>query len=255
MPKKTGMTIVLIIVVAAFLTACKSSGESDLTGKVWVLTDLNGDPPVAGTTITIEFTTNGDAGGSAGCNRYAGKYITTGNKIEFTSPMASTMMACLEPVMNQESAYLKALSEVKTFAINADQLTLSDSSGALATYQAQSQDLSGTSWLVTGYNNGKQAVVSVIGGTELTTDFGKDGTVSGSSGCNTYNGTYKVDGDKITIGPLASTRMACNDPEGVMDQESQFLAALQSAKSFKIDGSKMEMRTAEGALAVSLSQK
>jgi len=36
----------------------------------------------------------------------------------------------------------------------------------------------------------------------------EDGTVAGSSGCNSYNGTYQIDADSMTIGPLASTLMA-----------------------------------------------
>ena len=35
-----------------------------------------------------------------------------------------------------------------------------------------------------------------------------------------------------------------------MDQETQFLEALQSVAVFKIDGDSLEMRTAEGSLAV-----
>ncbi len=129
-------------------------------------------------------------------------------------------------------------------------MTLNDAEGqALATFTAQSQSLEGTSWQVISYNNGKQAVTSVLIGSELTADFGTDGTLSGSAGCNNYNGGYEVDGDKITIGPLASTMKMCNEPEGVMDQESQFLAALESAATYKIEGARLELRTADGALA------
>jgi hypothetical protein len=39
---------------------------------------------------------------------------------------------------------------------------------------------------VTGYNNGKQAVVSVVIGSELTADFKADGNLGGSAGCNSY---------------------------------------------------------------------
>ena len=166
------------------------------------------------------------------------------------------MMACPQPVMDQENAYFQALAAAKTFTVKGDQLTLKDSGGkAIASYTAQSQDLAGSAWLAIGYNNGNQAVVSVTTGTELTANFGKDGNLTGNAGCNDYNGPYKVDGNKITIGPLASTMKFCNDPAGVMDQEAQYLAALQTASTYRIEGNSMELRTADGALAADFSRK
>jgi heat shock protein HslJ len=104
---------------------------------------------------------------------------------------------------------------------------------------------------VTGYNDGNQAVVSVIIDTELTADFGMDGNLSGSSGCNSYTATYKTSGESIEIGPAASTRKMCSEPAGVMDQEAQYLKSLETGASYRLDGDKLELRTTDGALAVS----
>jgi len=241
------------------LAACTSSGSQqgdDLTGKVWALTELMGNPPMAGTGISAQFTADGKVSGSAGCNRYSGTYTVSGSNITFSSPMASTMMMCEQPVMDQESAYLKMLGEAKTYAVNGDQLTLTGGDGAqLAVYTAQSQDLAGTSWEATAYNNGQQAVVGVLEGTTLTASFGEDGNLSGNSGCNQYSGAYTVNDGEITIGPLASTMMMCSDPAGVMDQEAQFLAALQSAASYRIEGNVLELRTKDDALAGLFNEK
>ena len=242
------------------LAACASSGSQtgggDLTRKVWALTDLMGKPPTAGVGISAEFSSDGKVSGSAGCNRYNGTYTVSGNSITFSSPMATTMMMCEQTVMDQESAYLQALGEAKTFAVNGDQLTLAGAdNNTLVIYQAQTQDLSGTSWEATGYNNGKQAVIGILGSTTLTADFGKDGTLSGNSGCNTYSGGYKVNGDQITIGPLASTMMACSEPAGVMEQEAQYLAALQSAATYQIEGNVLQLRTKDDALAAIFNRK
>jgi uncharacterized lipoprotein YbaY len=120
----------------------------------------------------------------------------------------------------------------------------------LAVYSVTEQSLAGTSWQVIAYNNGKEAVVSVILDTEITADFGADGQVTGNASCNNYFGAYETDGNNISIGPIGVSAMACSDPEGIMEQESQYLAALESADTYKIEGINMEMRTAEGALAV-----
>jgi heat shock protein HslJ len=148
------------------------------------------------------------------------------------------------------------LPQAKTYAVKGDQLTLMDASNTVvATYKAQTQDLSGTNWEVIGYNNGKQAVTSVIAGTTLTASFGKDGNLSGNAGCNNYNGPYKVNGSQITIGPLASTMKACADPAGVMDQEAQYLAALGTAATYQVENNVLELRTKDGALAANFSKK
>jgi heat shock protein HslJ len=217
-----------------------------LDGTSWLLVTLNGQPALQDTTVTLNFA-DGTATGSDGCNRYTGGYAADSTNIKF-GQLASTMMACPEPIMKQASAYLQALAQAATYKSSAKQLTLVDAGGQeLAVFNAQSSELASTSWIVTGYNNGKQAVVSVQAGAELTANFGTDGRLSGSSGCNTYNASYTTDGNKITIGPAATTMMACE--QAVMDQEQQYLAALSTAATYRIDGSKLELRTADGALA------
>jgi heat shock protein HslJ len=239
------------------LAACASAsqgGEGDLTASAWNLSLLMDQPLVPGSSITAQFTTDGKVGGSAGCNQYSGMYKTSGNNIQISSPLASTMMACAQELMDQESAYLKALGDVQSFKIVGDTLTLSDANQkSVLVYKAQSQELAGTAWEVIGYNNGKQAVTSVLATTTLTAEFGKDGSLSGNSGCNTYKGTYTVTGDQIKIGPLATTRMACS--QEIMDQEAQYLAALQTAATYRVEGTGLELRTQEGALAVDFSKK
>jgi heat shock protein HslJ len=245
-----------MMILAACASPGSQAGGGDLTGKVWALTELMGKPPAAGVGISAQFSADGKVSGSAGCNRYSGTYTVSGNSITFSSPMATTMMMCDEAVMEQESAYLKTLGEAKTYAVKGDQLTLAGADKtSLAIYKAQSQDLPGTSWEATGVNNGKQAVTGMLAGTTLTADFGKDGNLSGNAGCNTYSGAYKVNGDQITIGPLASTMMACEEPAGVMEQETQYLAALQSAATYQIEGNVLQLRTKEDALAAIFNRK
>ena len=83
--------------------------------------------------------------------------------------------------------------------------------------------------------------------------FGEDGTVSGSSGCNTFSGTYTADDSSIELGPAASTQKMCA-AEGVMEQEEQFLAALAASSIYEIRGHRLQLRNADGALQVDLSR-
>lgn len=255
--KKHYLTLVLSAALI-FLASCAASqlgSGGDVTGQVWLLSELKGKSLVTGTSLSALFTSTNKVSGSAGCNRYSGSYTVSGSSITLSS-IASTMMACETPVMDQETIYLNALGEAKTYTVKGSQLSLFDSGGStLAVYNAQTQDLSGTSWNVISYNNGKQAVTSVMIGTSLTAEFGSDGTLSGNSGCNSYSGAYKLNGTQITVGPLASTKKFCNNPVGVMDQESQYLAALQSAATYLVEGNTLELRTQDGALAAQFTKK
>ena len=100
--------------------------------------------------------------------------------------------------------------------------------------------LAGTSWAATNYYNAAtNRMESVLPGTGLTATFSRDGRVSGSAGCNDYQGGYSVDGQSLSIlGPSATGR-ACTEPEGIMEQESAFLNALGSAAAFDLEAGQL----------------
>jgi len=164
-------------------------------------------------------------------------------------------MACAEPdgIMEQEQEFLAAIGTAATYQINGNRLEMRTANGEIAaTFEAvKSNDLAGTNWTVIDYNNGRGGVVSTIIGTELTATFSPDGILSGSSGCNTYQAGYEVDGNNITIGLPISTLMACAEPDGIMEQEQEYLTALSTAATYQISGDRMEMRTAEGSIVAS----
>jgi heat shock protein HslJ len=74
-----------------------------------------------------------------------------------------------------------------------------------------------------------------------------DRRVSGSGGCNRLTGTYELEGDRLSFGRIASTRMACLDGMG-MDTESKFLAALQHVSRARITRQQLELLDASGSV-------
>ncbi len=54
-----------------------------------------------------------------------------------------------------------------------------------------------------------------------------DSRADGSTGCNTFNGSFERDGDRLTFGRLVTTLMACTDP-ALSRQEQRFLQVLAS---------------------------
>jgi heat shock protein HslJ len=126
-------------------------------------------------------------------------------------------------------------------------------STATATSAPASDPLAGTRWEVVNFNNGS-ALVSVINGTRITMEFGQDGRVTGNGGCNNYFAPYQVNGSSITINPPGSSQQVCSEPEGIMEQEAEFLTTLHSAATFRIDGNMLEILTAGNQKAVIASQ-
>jgi heat shock protein HslJ len=246
--------------LAVLLAACSSGGSNGGTGgaiegPTWTLksqaVDGQATDVPAGVAVDAKFS-GGNVAGSSGCNVYHGTAEIADATIKI-GPLATTAMACDAPASEVEVAYLANLANAATYTATSDSLTIYDDSGALIlTYAAGAANPLEGEWVVTGYNNGSEAVVSPITGTTLTATFTAD-MISGNAGCNTFTGSYKLDGDQVTIGPLAATRMACD--EAIMTQETQLLTALQTPATVEATGGKVTLRDASGAMQVTLAPK
>jgi len=110
-------------------------------------------------------------------------------------------MACPEPASQLAAAFNRVLNDVRAYRIEAGSLLLLNASGAtLATLAAQPSTLAGTAWQVSGYNNGKQAVVSVITGTQLTMEFLPTASCVARAAANNFNGSFTAEGNRLSIG-------------------------------------------------------
>jgi heat shock protein HslJ len=245
-----------------FLTACGGAGGSstpsgtapaqsggDITGTEWVLSgsSMNSlDFSKSGITARFE---QGKISGFSGVNQYSGPCELGSDGSMKIGPLAGTLMAGPEPLMRAETAYLQLLPKCDSYKVEGSKLTLYTGGNETLIYEAgKPAELSGSTWDVTGYNNGKQAVVGVSLGATLTLDFGTDNTVSGDSGVNTFSGPYSSGATSITIGPLASTRKA--GPADMMAQEAGYIAALQNATKWEVVNGRLELRDSTGALQV-----
>jgi len=98
-----------------------------------------------------------------------------------------------------------------------------------------------TTWVLESY--GEQGnLQTVLEGTEITATFeSAEGQVKGSAGCNSYFGDYQVDKNKLSIPMMAHTEMYCMEPEGVMEQETQYLRLLSTAESYEVIEGKLQI--------------
>ena len=226
-------------------------------GTPWVLASY-GDPvyptvALPGPEVDLVLDeAEGQVTGNASCNNYFGPYEIDGNELTF-GPLGVTKKACPDDaVATQEQAFLTALNAVGTYVIENDKLTLTyGDDQALVFVAAEMIPLEGATWLIDRYNNGNEAAVSLLADTEITAVF-ENGNMSGNSGCNTFTASYVVsDGGSINIDSAATTRMMCAEPDGLMEQEAHFIAAIETAAVYKISSARLELRTSDGALVLS----
>jgi heat shock protein HslJ len=101
-------------------------------------------------------------------------------------------------------------------------------------------DLGGSAWRLTDLAGG-----GVVAGSEVTLEF-IDGRITGTAGCNGYGSEYTLDDGELALGEaMASTMMWC---EGLMEQETAYLAALATADGVTLADGQLTVHTDEGDL-------
>ena len=102
---------------------------------------------------------------------------------------------------------------------------------------APQASLVGTRWV--GVNGGSDAR------TTPRLEFIDDGRVTGYTGCNMLNGTWRMEGGEVRFGPIATTKRMCAGDEGEM--EKRVLAVLVSGSRVSREGSRLVLTAPGGA--------
>jgi len=195
----------------------------EVADRLWVLVAyddaLNPTVVEEGLFITASFSSSeGQVNGSAGCNNYFGSYESTDDGgLTMPGPFGVTMMAC-ENGMEEESAYLGALETVTGWTLTEEgRLELAYDSGTVydqkLVYAPGETPLTGPTWLLVSYGDPEE-LQSLEENTSITAEFVAEsdttGVVGGNATCNSYTTGYTLDGDQITVGPIAGTMMMCS---------------------------------------------
>ena len=110
------------------------------------------------------------------------------------------------------------------------------------------QQIEDINWKLESY--GQQANPQrILEGSEVAANFrSSDHQVVGFGGCNGYGGGYELNGARLTVSALISTKIYCTEPEGVTEQETQYLDLLQNAESFQVQGGKLYINSGNQVL-------
>ncbi len=259
MASKISALLTLIALAAGLSSQASLAVETPpaltATSWSWQQTQMNNDDrfrPAEPGNYHLRFLGDGTLAIQADCNRAQGRYEIEEHRLRIELG-PTTLMACGEASLGDR--FLANLGGANSYFLRDGNLfiELKFDSGTM-TFSPQAPGLVGTRWRVTGVNNGRGALEGVLGDPELYLDFGEGGALDGSAGCNHFSASFTLSGDQITISQAKSTRKFCQDPPGVMAQETAFLAALPQAARFERTGDRLELRMADGALAATFTR-
>ncbi|HEX6868542.1 MAG TPA: META domain-containing protein, partial [Candidatus Limnocylindrales bacterium] len=213
------------VALALALVAC-SPGEDNANGGLafttWTVTSIAGTTTLPDAQPTMRFDPDGTLTGTDSCNQFSATFHTDGGSIE-VSQTSSTMMACEPARMAQAQAFTAALTGATEWReTQTGELELRGHGDIVATPGIGEASSAAppppdspleTSWVL----------VDLDGSTDFdealrpTLVFADDGTLSGFAGCNTFDGSYALDGESIDIASLATTKMACEPPASTIE--------------------------------------
>lgn len=262
-------------IAALLLAAC---GSADPAGPVvegdgstadpagaWVLVAAQPTIDIPdGARVTLEVAADGAAwqvGGTSACNSYGGTVVTDGSSWRGEG-YAATEMACEEPRMAAERAYLDALIRVDTWTRpSPDELVLSGPDVELrfeALPPVPTAELTATRWVLDGLlmGTGPDAAVAstVAGAAEATLYLDPDGTLAATTGCRSFSGEWIETGDEILLttfgvrddSPNVAADGTTTCDEAVVSQEDQVLSVLGDGFRVEIDGPRLTVISRDG---------
>jgi heat shock protein HslJ len=107
--------------------------------------------------------------------------------------------------------------------------------------------LTGGRWVLQSYSSPSTGSKTVLPGTQVTARFSPDGSLSGSGGCNSYNGGFTAFEQTLRVTTLTASAAICSDPAGIMEQEQMVLSLLQQASRMSISAGQLEVFRADGS--------
>lgn len=115
--------------------------------------------------------------------------------------------------------------------------------------------LAGTEWELSSLNGR-----NLIEDTAITLNF-YDQYLDGEMGCNGYGvqgtGKYRAkrNGDFSLIPPMAITVQLCSEPEGIMEQEADYIDLFSSMTRFQREGNRLILLNATGEITLTYMEK
>ncbi|MEM7571280.1 MAG: META domain-containing protein [Bacteroidota bacterium] len=259
---RTDQFLFLALLSLLFFCSCppaeptSSFDASQLYRNDWQLISytVNGQKTAASGMANLRFEQAGQLGGNSGCNSLGGDFKIKGNQL-FVGPLLMTKRYCQETA-NQENAITRILGDTVSLAIDAEQLIISNDQGTLV-YGPPAEDISqadppkssideailaAKDWLLVRYEtSGKMQDAKNL----AFLSFSKEGSIGGSSGCNSFGGEIEIIGAHLVTREMAMTEAFC---EEYAEQETAIAAVLGDSAEMVLHQGELHLRNQEGTL-------
>lgn len=249
-PAGQGSTGAVAAVVAVVAT------PQPLIGSTWILTALDGQPPLPGSHLTITFAQS-EFSGFGGCNRFGGRYGVERNYVR-PDTIQRTLEGCLgEGILEQERAYVDAVQAGGQFRLDGDRLEILDQAGQVKlAFMRQAewppQDVAalfGTTWRLMTVNGTAPLAGSTITLAFVAQDKNEDGTTIGrafgSAGCRAYEAEFEADARRVWFPVTRMLGQLCASSD-LLRQEGEYTTMLGWLDRYRVDGETLELHTQRG---------
>jgi heat shock protein HslJ len=109
-----------------------------------------------------------------------------------------------------------------------------------AAMTATGPTLTGTNWQLGWFDDTKGMWSKVAQGSTITAKFSGDGRITGFGGCSDYTTKYQLtESPKVWITRPAVSEKVCQEPNGVMSQESAYYTDLEWSQTYGITGGQL----------------
>jgi heat shock protein HslJ len=199
--------------------------------------ELPDDAPV---TLNVE---GSQVSGRSGCNQYFGEFTLVDGRVTLGG-LGATEMACEEPIMTLEAAYLSGLAKAESARPDGNNLLLVGPGVELRYERLEPPPtvaMIGTHWVLESLVQA-DAVSSAVG-EQATLVLDPGGSFAGSTGCRMLTGRYAIDGSEILATDLR-TDGEC--PEAVFAQDSQVIEVLGDGFRAAVNGKELQLTSAGG---------
>jgi heat shock protein HslJ len=191
--------------------------------------------------VTLQFAED-IVSGMASCNNYQGSVKWLSQTTVKMGGLSTTRKLCRPEVMNQEKRFLKALQNTQSVTVTNNQIKVQykvdQGMGEMVFNAAKGSktvtpksSLQETNWKLTSWSLGK-IVNRPLDKAQVTARFSRD-RITGSTGCNQFQGNFSQTGQQLTIKNLIATERGCESP--LMKQEASVLAALAGSQSLALN--------------------
>ncbi|MCT2586252.1 META domain-containing protein [Actinophytocola gossypii] len=251
---RRGWMLVLVLVVAGCgqppASTAPGIGTVSPAGAEYVLSEatVGGRPHalVAGTTVSLDFTDDGELRANAGCNHLRWRVSLDDGTLS-TEGGEMTEMGCDEPRHAQDRWLTEFLGGGPSWELDGSRLVLRGGDTELVFTDREvaepDRPLVGPVWTVDTLVDGQTASSTPTGAAAATVEFG-EGRLTVFTGCNGGSAAYTVSGDTIEVDALVLTRKAC--APDIMRVEEAVVAVLDGTVTYAVSAEVLTLEHPSG---------